>query len=136
MPSSWHKKCLACGREFTFQRRTAKYCSDACRKRGQRGDTLTGRLDKKYDDACDAINSLALWIGRGGEMDSRSRNRLIKLRELVDAALSDTTLRSGKMSFFICQECGQSFFGYEMPGFCAYCEHETLWEKSPLNDLA
>lgn len=31
------KRCEICGREFVAQRRTAKYCSEACKKRHQRG---------------------------------------------------------------------------------------------------
>jgi len=31
------KTCVACGKEFRAQRSTAKYCSQACKKRHQRG---------------------------------------------------------------------------------------------------
>lgn len=38
------KRCEICGREFTAQRSTAKYCSDTCRKRKERGYAYTGEL--------------------------------------------------------------------------------------------
>lgn len=65
-------------------------------------------------------------------MDMRARNRLNKLLDIVRAELSDTTLSTGKMSFWVCQECGQSYFGNEPPGYCSYCEHDTEWEISSI----
>lgn len=135
MPFSFdHKRCLACGREFKYQRSTAKYCSDKCRKKAERGDTLAGRLDKSYTAAAAQIDALGLWVGRGGDLDAIARNRLNKLITRAQAALSDTTLhnRAG-IKFFVCQECGQSFFGNEPPGYCSFCGRETEWELSPLS---
>lgn len=34
------KRCEICGREFAAKRRTAKYCSEACKKRHQRGTAV------------------------------------------------------------------------------------------------
>lgn len=34
------KRCEICGREFAAKRRTAKYCSEACKKRYQRGTAV------------------------------------------------------------------------------------------------
>ena len=39
------KRCEICGREFKAQRSTAKYCSDACRKRKERGYAFDGELE-------------------------------------------------------------------------------------------
>lgn len=38
------KKCEVCGREFTAQRSTAKYCSNKCRLMNQRGYAYVGEL--------------------------------------------------------------------------------------------
>lgn len=38
------KSCEICGREFVAKRSTAKYCSDACRKRKERGYAYIGEL--------------------------------------------------------------------------------------------
>lgn len=34
------KRCEICGREFAAKRSTAKYCSEACKKRHQRGTAV------------------------------------------------------------------------------------------------
>lgn len=38
------KRCEICGREFTAQRSTAKYCSNRCRLMNQRGVSYHGEL--------------------------------------------------------------------------------------------
>ncbi|MBS4873944.1 MAG: hypothetical protein KHZ79_06190 [Atopobium minutum] len=38
------KHCEVCGREFTAQRKTAKYCSNKCRLMSQRGVPYIGEL--------------------------------------------------------------------------------------------
>lgn len=39
------KRCEICGREFRAQRSTARYCSDTCRKRKERGYAYAGGLE-------------------------------------------------------------------------------------------
>ena len=39
------KRCEICGKEFIAQRKTAKYCSDRCRKRNERGYAFAGELE-------------------------------------------------------------------------------------------
>lgn len=34
------KRCEICGRDFVAKRRTARYCSEACKKRHQRGTVV------------------------------------------------------------------------------------------------
>lgn len=43
------KRCVACGHFFYYERSTAKYCSDACRKRAQRGEHFEGELYRLED---------------------------------------------------------------------------------------
>lgn len=38
------KSCEICGREFVAQRCTARFCSEACKKRHQRGYVYKGEL--------------------------------------------------------------------------------------------
>ena len=38
------KRCEVCGREFSAQRSTARYCSDTCRSRAFRGYAFDGEL--------------------------------------------------------------------------------------------
>lgn len=45
------KKCKICGREFTAQRSTAKYCSNKCRLAAQRGYAYTGELQAPAPNA-------------------------------------------------------------------------------------
>lgn len=44
------RKCVICGAEFQAQRSTAKYCSNACRLRAQRGFTYEGPIPKPRPD--------------------------------------------------------------------------------------
>ncbi len=45
------KRCEICGREFTAQRKTAKYCSNRCRLMNQRGHAYHGELQPPAPNA-------------------------------------------------------------------------------------
>jgi hypothetical protein len=46
-------KCQRCGKEFVAKRKTRKFCSDACRQRNHRPNSI-----EKYDRLVKAYNSL------------------------------------------------------------------------------
>lgn len=52
------KRCEICGREFRAQRSTAKYCSDACRKRKERGYAYAGELDTPAPSASMSVDEV------------------------------------------------------------------------------
>lgn len=52
------KHCEICGREFKAQRSTAKYCSDTCRKRKERGYAYVGELESPAPSASMSIDEV------------------------------------------------------------------------------
>lgn len=52
------KRCEICGREFKAQRRTAKYCSDTCRKRKERGYAYAGELEAPAPSASMSVDEI------------------------------------------------------------------------------
>lgn len=133
IPGDRHKKCLTCGRSFRYSRDTAKYCSAACRQRACRGDTTNELLDRTREIASEKIDFLGLMMSKGGETEARARHRLRQLINQAQAYLDDTTIHRPEMQFFICEQCGQSYFGDNPPGYCQFCETTTKWARSPLN---
>lgn len=127
------KRCEVCGQEFQYQRSSARYCSDRCRQRARRGDTVHGHLDRLHDDAAAAIQSIGLIASKGGETEARARVRLRRIVALAESYLQDRATPPPDAVFWVCEECGQSYWGDTAPGYCAFCEQDTEWTVSPLS---